>query len=112
MTGNLPCPFCGDRDIRPHYRGNPTSGEWVIECHTCSCELTGFASQTDAWTRWNTRRKELREMSKEELAALSTEELAALTKAAAVSVLGPTEYESILMSLPDPVRNEELGLKP
>lgn len=53
---------------------------------------------------------ELRNMSKEELAALSMEELAAWMKEAAVSVLGPTEYERILMCGPDPVRNEELGL--
>jgi len=31
------------------------SGEWVIECHSCSCELTGFASEQEAWQRWNVR---------------------------------------------------------
>lgn len=51
----LSCPFCGGRDIRAHYRGHPTSGEWVIECHSCSCELTGFASEQDAWKTWNGR---------------------------------------------------------
>ena len=49
------CPFCGDRDIRSHHRGHPLSGEWVIECHGCSCELTGFGSETEAWARWNKR---------------------------------------------------------
>jgi len=52
---HLSCPFCGDRDIRSHHRGHPTSGEWVIECHSCPCELTGFATETEAWTRWNKR---------------------------------------------------------
>lgn len=51
----LPCPFCGDRDIRSRHRGHPTSGQWVIECGSCSCELTGFASQQDAWACWNKR---------------------------------------------------------
>lgn len=51
----LPCPFCGDRDIRTFHRGHPTAGAWVVECKSCSCELTSLASQTDAWARWNKR---------------------------------------------------------
>lgn len=27
----------------------------MIECHNCSCELTGFASELDAWVKWDTR---------------------------------------------------------
>jgi len=49
----LSCPFCGGRDVRAHYR----LAEWVIECHDCSCELTGFASSQDAWKAWNGRWK-------------------------------------------------------
>ena len=54
----LPCPFCGDRDVRAHFRRslNVAAGDaWVIECHSCSCELTGFATEQDAWERWNKR---------------------------------------------------------
>jgi hypothetical protein len=49
------CPFCKHRDIRAHHRGHPTAGEWVIECHSCPCELTGFATQADAWKAWDQR---------------------------------------------------------
>lgn len=52
---HLSCPFCGDRDIRAKFRGHPTSGGWVIECGSCSCEIGPFASQTGAWERWNKR---------------------------------------------------------
>lgn len=31
------------------------SGEWVIECHSCSCELTGFTNEQEAWKRWSQR---------------------------------------------------------
>lgn len=57
LTSNqhLTCPFCGGKDIRSHHRGHPSSGEWVIECHGCSCELTGFDSQQEAWDSWNIR---------------------------------------------------------
>ena len=85
ITLHLPCPFCGHRDIRSHHRGDPLSGEWVIECHGCPCELTGFDSETAAWRRWNMR----------EVAQV---------------ISGPTERERIEMCGPDTVRNEELGL--
>lgn len=54
----LPCPFCNDRDVRSHYRRSfnaARADEWVIECHGCSCELTGFETEQDAWERWNRR---------------------------------------------------------
>lgn len=52
---NLSCPFCDGLNLQAHHRGNPLSGEWVIECHDCSCELTGFSSEQDAWKCWNDR---------------------------------------------------------
>ena len=57
-NGLLNCPFCGHRDIRAHYRRSLNAAkadEWVIECHSCSCELTGFATERDALAGWNNR---------------------------------------------------------
>jgi hypothetical protein len=50
---NEPCPFCGDRDIRPRHIGH--AGGWIIACHSCSCELGPFTSVTVAWAAWNRR---------------------------------------------------------
>lgn len=68
----LPCPFCGDRDIRSRHVGH-TDG-WVIECHSCPCELSFFTSETEAWAAWNKR------PSHETLSALDAEFFHALDR--------------------------------
>ena len=55
----LPCPFCGDRDIRfiesqrehPNDRGNG----WRVECGSCPCELRWFTDRAEALEYWNKR---------------------------------------------------------
>jgi len=63
----LPCPFCGDRDIRfiesqrehPNDRGNG----WRVECGSCPCELRWFTDRAEALEYWNKRAANAHETS-------------------------------------------------
>ena len=49
---HLACPFCADRDIRSHCDARLG---WSIQCHSCPCELSWFATEQEAWERWDKR---------------------------------------------------------
>jgi|SRR6185369_3917891 len=49
---HLPCPFCGDKDIRFRF---DTGGGWVAECGSCPCELRWFSDEQQARDIWNKR---------------------------------------------------------
>ena len=56
-TEYLPCPFCGDRDIRFIEDTGITITRigWRVECGSCPCEMTWFHDRPTALKYWNTR---------------------------------------------------------
>jgi hypothetical protein len=63
----LPCPFCGSSAvinyIPPHKHGGLAEfmpdclGEHFIECHGCSCAISGGNDLEEIITTWNTRKE-------------------------------------------------------
>ena len=68
-----PCPFCGgEPKVNSDYQGY---GNTVVWCSNCYCTTAPYPNPLDAYTIWDTRKREARLVEALERAKLQLEEM-------------------------------------